>query len=116
MLTPLNPELVLDIENKFRAARTIGEFRAAARLATESMYPTDSARDLAVRTFSEEYLASLSKAVGGDDFALEQIPDTFVLIQDHAEVTGTVVGLLLKNLSPEQARAAGEAAAAQLEV
>lgn len=102
MYTPLTPELVLEIENRFRAARSIGEFREAARLASESMYPTDSARDVAVRTFSDEYLAALSKAVGGDDFALEPIPDTFVLIQDHAEVVGTVTGLLLKTLTPEQ--------------
>lgn len=97
LFTTVPPEKVVEIENAFRAVRTIGEFVDAATLAHAAMYPDNTdPRHMAVRQFNEDINAALVKALGGRAFNLLLIPDVQLLIEDHSDITSSVSGLLLR--------------------
>lgn len=96
MLTPIPPDAAVEIENKFRAAQTIGQFVDAATHATEALYPNaDDSVHVALRKFNAAINYAIVEALGAD-YPLQPIPDVILLIDDHAAVTGTVAGLLYR--------------------
>lgn len=110
MFTPVKPETAIEIENQFRDAKNIGEFVDATTRATNKMY-TDSEESTghpAVRRFNAALNAALVETLGGRDFPIRSVPDTVILIEQHAAFTGIISALLLRQQEELAAAAVGQ--------
>lgn len=102
MFTEVEPAKALEIENAFRAARTVGEFVAAVDQATAALNPDGSPEAGVSIAFSKAVNDGLIAALGAE-YPLKPIPDVALLIDVHASLTGVVDALIADKYAAERA-------------
>lgn len=102
MFTEVTPEKAVEIENAFRAARTVGEFVAATVEATEALHPDNGPVSSAQRAFTAAINAAIVQSLGADK-KLSQIPEVALLIEVHAGLTGVIDALIADKYAEERA-------------